>query len=225
MKPDARIADLSVGERQRVEILKALYRDARILILDEPTAVLTPQETEALFATLQKLVERGLAIIFISHKLHEVMAVSRRVVVLRQGKLVAERRTAETDRHELAELMVGRPIPEPKVEPMPARSGRACRCEAVTLAGEGRPRLQDVSLELHGNEIFGIAGVSGNGQGALADLVSGIVAAEQRRAVAVRRRRSTISIRRKMVAYGVARIPEDRHAVGVSAIMSLDGER
>ena len=148
VKPDARIADLSVGERQRVEILKALYRDARILILDEPTAVLTPQETEALFATLQKLVERGLAIIFISHKLNEVMAVSRRVVVLRQGKVVAERRTAETDRHELAELMVGRPIPEPKVEPIPL-GAVALSLRTVTLAGEGHPRLQDVSLELH----------------------------------------------------------------------------
>ena len=185
VKPDARIADLSVGERQRVEILKALYRDARILILDEPTAVLTPQETEALFATLQKLVERGLAIIFISHKLHEVMAVSRRVVVLRQGKLVAERRTAETDRHELAELMVGRPIPEPKVEPIPL-GPVALSLRAVTLAGEGRPRLQDVSLELHGNEIVGIAGVSGNGQGALGRPRQRDRPAERRRAVAVR---------------------------------------
>ena len=164
VEPDARIADLSVGERQRVEILKALYRDARILILDEPTAVLTPQETEALFATLQKLVARGLAIIFISHKLHEVMAVSRRVVVLRQGKLVAERRTAETDRHELAELMVGRPIPEPKVEPIPLRTGCRCRCKPSRWRARGGRCSQDVSLDLHGNEIVGIAGVSGNGQ-------------------------------------------------------------
>jgi simple sugar transport system ATP-binding protein len=106
--PDARIADLSVGERQRVEILKALYRGARILILDEPTAVLTPQESEALFATLKHLVADGLSIIFISHKLDEVLAVSRRVAVLRQGKLVAVREAAQTGKAELAELMVGR---------------------------------------------------------------------------------------------------------------------
>src|SRR5688572_7674326 len=176
VKPDARVADLSVGERQRVEILKALYRDARILILDEPTAVLTPQETDALFATLQKFVQRGLAIVFISHKLHEVMAVSRRVIVLRQGKLVAERVTAETDRHELAELMVGRPIPEPNVEPMP-RGAPVLELTAVDIedAMSGRHALQEASLTLHGGEIVGIAGVSGNGQSALADLVSGMV--------------------------------------------------
>ncbi len=220
VKSDARVADLSVGERQRVEILKALYRDARILILDEPTAVLTPQETEALFATLQKLVERGLAIIFISHKLHEVMAVSRRVIVLRQGRLVAERKTSETDRHDLAELMVGRAIPEPKVEPISLGSV-ALSLQSVTLEGEGHPRLQDVSLELHGNEIVGIAGVSGNGQGALAEIISGIVAPSG----------GTVSLfgqpvrhfdPARMVAHGIARIPEDRHAVGVVGDLSLE---
>src|SRR5215470_3728404 len=114
--PDARVAALSVGERQRTEILKALYREARILILDEPTAVLTPQESTALFRTLRKLVSQGLSIIFISHKLNEVLSVSDRIFVLRAGRLVAERVTTETNRHELAELMVGRLVPEPKVE-------------------------------------------------------------------------------------------------------------
>ena len=113
VNPDARIADLSVGERQRVEILKALYRGARILILDEPTAVLTPQEVEALFATLKTLVADGLSIIFISHKLDEVLAVSQRVAVLRQGKLVAMRDAAATSKAELAELMVGRRVDAP----------------------------------------------------------------------------------------------------------------
>ncbi|MEZ5829882.1 MAG: ABC transporter ATP-binding protein [Dongiaceae bacterium] len=220
VKPDARIADLSVGERQRVEILKALYRDARILILDEPTAVLTPQETEALFATLQKLVERGLAIIFISHKLNEVMAVSRRVVVLRQGKLVAERDTAKTDRHELAELMVGRPIPEPKVEPIPL-GPVVLALKAVSLTGDGHPRLQDVSLDLHGNEIVGIAGVSGNGQGALADLVSGIVAPSGGSLSIFGQEIHSFDPAR-MVSYGIGRIPEDRHAVGVVGDLSLE---
>ena len=220
VKPDARIADLSVGERQRVEILKALYRDARILILDEPTAVLTPQETEALFATLQRLVGRGLAIIFISHKLGEVMAVSRRIVVLRQGKLVAERQTANTDRHELAELMVGRPIPEPKVEPIPL-GPVALELASVSLAGEGRSLLHDVSLDLHGNEIVGIAGVSGNGQSALAELISGIVSPSGGRLLLFGQEIHIFDPAR-MVAYGVARIPEDRHAVGLVGDLSLE---
>jgi simple sugar transport system ATP-binding protein len=222
VNPEARIADLSVGERQRVEILKALYRDARILILDEPTAVLTPQETEALFATLRKLVAGGLAIIFISHKLHEVMAVSRRVLVLRQGKLVAERVTAATDRHELAELMVGRPIPEQKVEPVPV-SAPVLQLAGVSVRVEktGRALLEDADLTLSGGEILGIAGVSGNGQATLADLVSGMAAPDS----------GTLSLfgqaihyfdPARMVDYGVARIPEDRHAQGLVADLSVE---
>src|SRR5947207_3851975 len=114
IEPDKTIAELSVGERQRVEILKVLYREARILILDEPTAVLTPQESQSLFATLKKLTGKGLSIIFISHKLHGVMSVSDRIFVLRSGKLVAEKQMRATTRQELAELMVGRPIAEPR---------------------------------------------------------------------------------------------------------------
>lgn len=222
VRPDARVADLSVGERQRVEILKALYRDARILILDEPTAVLTPQEAEALFDTLQKLVARGLAIIFISHKLHEVMAVSRRVLVLRQGKLVAERVTAETDRHELAELMVGRPIPEPKVEPVPL-SGALLELTRVSVVDEksGRPLLADASLTLQGGEILGIAGVSGNGQSTLADLVSGMVAPAAGK-VALFGQEIRFFDPARMVSYGIARIPEDRHAQGLVADLTLE---
>ena len=222
VRADARVADLSVGERQRVEILKALYRDARILILDEPTAVLTPQETEDLFATLQKLVGRGLAIIFISHKLGEVLSVSQRVVVLRQGKLVAERLTSETNRHELAELMVGREVPRPKVEPM-TPGPAILELDQVTVgdANGGRALLQDVSLRLHGHEIVGVAGVSGNGQAMLAELLSGMV----------RPTLGTVSlfgdrVRRfdpaRMVAYGIARIPEDRHAAGLIVDLSLE---
>src|SRR6185369_9645457 len=166
----------------------------------------------ALFATLQRLVGRGLAIIFISHKLHEVMAVSGRVVVLRQGKLVAERRTAE--------LMVGRPIPEPKVEPIPL-GPVALSLNAVTLAGEGRRQLQDISLNLHANEIVGVAGVSGNGQGALADLISGI-AQPSGGALSLFGQEIHYFDPARMVAYGVARIPEDRHAVGVIGDLSLE---
>src|SRR5262245_33844914 len=145
---NARVADLSVGERQRVEILKVLYRDARILILDEPTAVLTPQESTALFQTLAKLVAQGLSVIFISHKLNEVLAVSRRILVLRGGKLVAERRTGETSKAELASLMVGREIPPPKVEPQtPGKA--AVRLGNVRVDdARGARLLGGVSLEL-----------------------------------------------------------------------------
>ena len=107
VSPDVRVGSLTVGERQRVEILKALYRDVRILILDEPTAVLTPQETDDLFATLRKAIANGLSVIFISHKLHEVMAIADRVVVLRHGKLVGGVRTADTDKQALAAMMMG----------------------------------------------------------------------------------------------------------------------
>ncbi|MGI9508656.1 MAG: ATP-binding cassette domain-containing protein, partial [Geminicoccaceae bacterium] len=118
--PAAPVGELSVGERQRVEILKALYRDSRILILDEPTAVLTPAETDQLFATLKALTAEGLAVIFISHKLHEIVAVSDRVAVLRQGRLVGTVATADADRHQLAEMMVGREVARPKLTPVAA---------------------------------------------------------------------------------------------------------
>ena len=222
IRPDARIAELSVGERQRVEILKALYRDARILILDEPTAVLTPQESEALFATLYKLVSRGLAVIFISHKLHEVMAASDRVLVLRQGRLVAERITSATDRHELAELMVGRVVPEPKVDPVPLTDA-VLEFAAVTVRDEksGRALLQDATLILHGGEILGIAGVSGNGQSTLADLVSGMVKPTSGK-VALFGQEIHYFDPARMVAYGIGRIPEDRHAQGLIADLTLE---
>ena len=222
IRPDARIAELSVGERQRVEILKALYRDARILILDEPTAVLTPQESEALFATLYKLVSRGLAVIFISHKLHEVMAASDRVLVLRQGRLVAERATSATDRHELAELMVGRIVPEPKVDPVPLTDA-VLELAAVTVRDEksGRARLQDATLTLHGGEILGIAGVSGNGQSTLADLVSGMVIPTSG-TMALFGQEIHYFDPARMVAYGIGRIPEDRHAQGLIADLTLE---
>ena len=121
VNPDAIIASLSVGERQRVEILKALYREAKILVLDEPTAVLTPQESTALFETLKRFVAKGLSIIFISHKLGEILAACSRVSVLRGGKLVAERGVEGATRAELAELMIGRSIPQAKADAFKSR--------------------------------------------------------------------------------------------------------
>ena len=218
VNPDALVSSLSVGERQRVEILKALYRDARILILDEPTAVLTPQESEALFATLKKFVAKGLSIIFISHKLGEIMEACNRVAILRGGKLVAERRVADVSRAELAELMVGRPIPKPKAEPQ-AR-GDAVLALAALSARRGSQSLNNVSLVVHAGEVIGIAGVSGNGQSLLADCISGTWPAASGE-MRIAGTGITSPSPRTVVAKGVARIPEDRHAEGMVGDMSI----
>ncbi len=213
VRPDARVGDLSVGERQRVEILKALYRGARILILDEPTAVLTPQESEALFATLAQMVAQGLSIIFISHKLGEVLRVSHRIAVLRGGKLVAQADAAGTDQGELARWMVGHAIEAPVRRPARDIGDAVCVLDRVETTGSGHDRLHDVSLTLRAGEIVAIAGVSGNGQVALAELLSGT-----RRAIGGSVQllgRALPPSPAKLVPRGVARIPEDRHAVGV----------
>jgi ABC-type uncharacterized transport system ATPase subunit len=177
--PEARVGSLSVGERQRVEILKALYRGARILILDEPTAVLTPQESEALFDTLGQMVAQGLSIIFISHKLGEVLRVSQRVAVLRGGKLVAQAAAAGTSQAQLAQWMVGHAVTAAQRRPALATGAAVCTLDAVSTADAGRDRLDGVSLQLKAGEIVAIAGVSGNGQLALAELLCGTRTASQ----------------------------------------------
>jgi ABC-type uncharacterized transport system ATPase subunit len=213
VEPDAPVGDLSVGERQRVEILKALYRDARILILDEPTAVLTPQESVNLFATLKQLTAEGLSIIFISHKLNEVMTASDRIYVLRSGRIVAERERSATNRQELAELMVGRPVPEPKAE---KQAKGAVQVELADVVAKG---LDHLTLSIYGGEIVGLAGVSGNGQSELADLLSGLLAPTH----------GTVRLFGNDVhpltphhvsQLGVGRIPEDRHKTGLITGMS-----
>lgn len=217
--PAATVSTLSVGERQRVEILKALYRDARILILDEPTAVLTPAETDALFRTLKLLVAKGLSIIFISHKLHEVMAVSDRVLVLRAGRLVGERETASTDRKELAALMVGQEVKPAEVSP--ANVGAPLLVlEGISTAPYNGAALDDISLALSAGEVTGLAGVSGNGQAALAALIAGTHRATGGRITVAGQAVSGWSPR-VALDYGVARIPEDRHAVGTIGDMSV----
>ena len=212
VEADALVGRLSVGERQRVEILKALYRGARILILDEPTAVLTPQESEALFAVLAQMVAQGLSIIFISHKLAEVLRVSQRVAVLRAGKLVAQADAQGTTQAQLAQWMVGHAVSPPQRKPSQHIGEAVCVLQNVSTA-PGRERLNGASLTLRGGEIVAIAGVSGNGQVALAEVLCGT------------RRTTAGSIEflgqplpqapSALVALGVARIPEDRHAVGV----------
>ncbi len=217
VQPEARIGSLSVGERQRVEILKALYRGARILILDEPTAVLTPQESEALFETLAQMVAQGLSIIFISHKLGEVLRVSHRVAVLRAGKLVAEAPAEGTTQAQLAQWMVGHAVEAPQRRPAQNVGGVVCELAGVSTPAGVRDRLDNVSLRLRAGEIVAIAGVSGNGQVALADLLCGV-----RSATSGDVRFNPGSGEADLppspawlVTHGVARIPEDRHAVGV----------
>ncbi len=215
---DVRISALSVGEQQRVEILKALYRDARVLVLDEPTAVLTPQEAERLFATLKTLAADGLAIIFISHKLAEVLAASDRVAVLRAGAKVADIATGDCDRRQLAELMVGRSVPEGERDEKTPGLALLALCGIST--GEGRDALYDVSLELRAGEILGVAGVSGNGQGTLARVISGLVDPREGRII-LEGERVEGGRPDRMIAAGVARIPEDRHKDGIVGTMTV----
>ncbi|MFW5832935.1 MAG: ABC transporter ATP-binding protein [Pseudomonadota bacterium] len=172
---DARIEDLPVGAQQRVEILKALYRGARILILDEPTGVLTPQEADDLFRILRDLKAQGRTVVLITHKLGEIMAVTDNVSVMRQGRMVAHRRTAETSAADLAELMVGRKVLL-RVEKGPARPGRpVLEVDHVTVRDRaGVARVQDVSFEVRAGEIVGLAGVTGNGQTELLEAIAGI---------------------------------------------------
>ena len=219
VNPDGRVARLSVGERQRVEILKALYRDARILILDEPTAVLAKPEAEQLFETLRGMTAGGLSLIFISHKLQEVMAASDRVAVLRDGRMVAERRTFETSPAELAELMVGRRVDRPVRHPHPI-GAPVLEAEDVTVLEDGETRLEGASFTVHAGEILGIVGVSGNGQGALGALMSGLLRPSAGRLMLDGRDVTSLGPR-GLIRAGVARVPEDRHAEGVVGEMSV----
>ena len=214
VEPDAIVGNLSVGEQQRVEILKALARDCRLLILDEPTAVLVPQEVEALFSTLRRLVADGLGVVFISHKLGEVRAISHRVSVLRRGKMIGTvpGGTAEA---ELARMMVGRPIPGGRRSA--AAGGEGGRPGVLSLrdlrvAGpHGTTVIQGLSLEVGACEIVGMAGVSGNGQTELVDVLSGM-RSPLAGSVVVAGADVTGLGPAEMVAAGVGRIPEDRHA-------------
>jgi simple sugar transport system ATP-binding protein len=173
--PDAYIWQLSVGQQQRVEIIKALYRGAALLILDEPTAVLTPQEVEELFVIMRQMVKDGHALIFISHKLHEVVEISDRVTVLRDGRKIGTRPTSEITKQILANWMVGREVGFAPDRGNVERGGCRLRLEKISCGSDrGTPGLRGVSLELYSGEILGIAGVSGNGQRELAETITGL---------------------------------------------------
>ena len=217
--PDAMVSDLSVGERQRVEILKALYRNARILILDEPTAVLTPQEADKLFDTLKSITKKGLSVIFISHKLHEILAISNRVAVLRHGSIVAILDTKDAKRERLAELMVGRVVTRPKLTALEAGEV-VLELNDVTTGITGASELKNVDLQIRRHEIVGIAGIAGNGQGTLADILSGLPVGFSGE-IRLNEKPFHSGNPRAVVASGVGRIPEDRHARGIVGDMEI----
>jgi len=214
--PRAVIEDLSVGEEQRVEILKALYRGAEILILDEPTAVLTPNETKDLFGNLRKLREAGRTIVFISHKLDEVLEIADRITVLRRGRVVGETRPADTSKAKLAEMMVGRPVLFRLDKPQVEIGEPVLRVDG--LVGEGK--LNGIDLEVRAGEILGVAGVEGNGQRELAETLFGLRTPAS----------GTIQLEGSSITgrpvgdirnAGVGYIPEDRHDQGLVLNMTL----
>jgi simple sugar transport system ATP-binding protein len=221
--PGARIWQLSVGEQQRVEILKTLYRRARILILDEPTAVLTPQESEALFATLRAMAAEGQTVVFISHKLHEVKAVADRVTVLRGGRTIATLATADATARELAALMVGREVElAARVErEAPPGSEAVLQVEGLSVRGDrGEHALRNVSLSIRAGEIVGIAGVAGNGQRELAEAITGMRPTSGGQ-VLVSGRRLRSGDPRSAIAARIAHVPEDRLGTGVASSLSI----
>ena len=173
--PDAAIWQLAVGERQRAEILKALYRDAQVLVLDEPTAVLTPPEVDELFVTLRQLTDDGRGLVFISHKLHEVMALSDEITVLRNGKVSGHTRPSEATRESLAELMVGRPVELTRTVEAQEQGEAKLVVDRLDVMGDrGQLAVKQLSVRVHAGEVLGVAGVSGNGQRELAEAIFGL---------------------------------------------------
>jgi simple sugar transport system ATP-binding protein len=214
--PDARIENLSVGQQQRVELLKALYRNARLLILDEPTAVLTPQEVDEFFAILRGMRQQGKTIVIITHKLDEVLAISDAVTVMRDGKVVGRVRTSETSAAELARLMVGREVLLRVEKGVAAPGGVMLSVRRLSIRAGAALALDDVSFDVRAGEIVGVAGVEGNGQSELIEAIAGLidparVAGEvsldgtSLAGLDARRRRER----------GIAHIPEDRHRRGL----------
>ncbi|MFN2453589.1 MAG: ABC transporter ATP-binding protein [Pyrinomonadaceae bacterium] len=215
--PSAVIENLSVGQQQRVELLKALYRDARLLILDEPTAVLTPQEVEEFFVILRAMRESGKTIIIITHKLEEVLAVSDGVTVMRDGRVVGRVKTKETNAAELARLMVGRDVLLRVEKPQAKAGATVLSVRGLSVAADNRTHsLSDVSFDVKAGEILGIAGVEGNGQTELVEALAGLID-PARLAGSIEFEGQTITRKtaRQRKELGIAHIPEDRHRRGL----------
>jgi len=218
--PDAAIEDVSVGVQQRVEILKALYRGADVLILDEPTAVLTPQEVEDLFAVFEELTDQGKTIIFITHKLGEAMTAADEITVLRDGKNVGTVDADATSREELAELMVGREVLLDVERPPTDFGDPVLGVEDLVVTDErGVRAVEDLSLSVREGEIFGIAGVDGNGQRELVEAITGLQTPDSG-TITLEERDLTDRSRRQRIAAGMSYVPEDRQEQGL--VMDFD---
>ncbi len=219
--PNAKIWQLSLGERQRVEIIKLLYVGAKVVILDEPTAVLTPQETRSLFKAIEIMKEKGTGVIFISHKLNEVMEISDRVTVLKKGRVVGTVKRGEFDERKLARMMVGREVVM-EIKRKPPKPGNVVlKVEDVHAMGDkGYPALKGISFEVREGEILGIAGVAGNGQRELAEVITGL-----RPIVSGKIYLSGEDITNSSVAYrikrGISYIPQDRKGIALSPNLSV----
>ena len=215
LDPEALVEDLGVGERQRVEILKVLFRGARILILDEPTAVLVPQEVTELFANLEDLKAQGISILFISHKLDEVLSVADDITVIRGGTTVATRRPDEVTARQLAELMVGSELPSPELRESTVTDHLELEVKDLSShQPDGRPILDDIDLRIHRGEIVGIAGVEGNGQSELISAIMGLLPVTEGSVSLDGQDITDWSTRRRREA-GIGYIPQDRHRHGL----------
>lgn len=213
--PDVYVWQLSVGQQQRVEIIKALYRGAALLILDEPTAVLTPQEVDELFVIFRQMASDGYAMIFISHKLHEVLNITDRVTVLRDGQVVGNRKTAETTKKDLANLMVGREIlMAPGKAPFEGGQTRLSIKDLWAESNRGTQALQGINLDIHSGEILGLAGVSGNGQSELAEVINGLRPATRGK-VMLDSKDVTNTQTSILIKDGISYIPEERMRDGM----------
>ena len=214
INPNALIEDLSVGQQQRVELLKALYRDARFLILDEPTAVLSPQEVEEFFAILRRMKDQGKTIVIITHKLDEVLAISDEVTVMRDGRTVGRVKTSETNAAELAKMIVGREVLL-RVEKTDAKpSSNVLEVEDLFVVGRHGPAVENVSFNVRAGEIVGIAGIEGNGQTELIEALAGLCKPQSGR-ISFEGRDVTKRSARELKELGIAHIPEDRHRRGL----------
>ncbi len=208
--PDEYVWQLSVGERQRVEIIKALYRDASILILDEPTAVLTPSEVDDIFVIFRKLADDGRGLVFISHKLKEVLDLSDRITVLRHGKVTGYTTPAQSDRHDLAHLMVGRAVKlAPDKEHVEVGESLLSIKDLYVTGDRGRQAVQGLSLEVKSGEILGIAGISGNGQRELAEAIAGLRTPQSGK-ITISHHDTTFSKPGEIREVGLSYVPEER---------------
>ncbi len=221
--PEATIESLSVGQQQRVELLKALYRRAQVLILDEPTAVLTPQEVDEFFGILRRMRDQGKTVVIITHKLSEVLAISDAITVMRDGRVVGSRATRDTDAAELARLMVGRDVLLRVDKPAATPGAVRLAVTGLSVTGSaGTPRLTDVSFSVRAGEIVGVAGVEGNGQTELIEALAGLIPAGRVGGmVALDGRDITRLDARARHDLGVAHVPEDRHRRGLLLDFSL----